>query len=377
MAEAAALAGYEPTGSPTLAFTVAGRPASDKSRWILQGLQRTLEEHGHEYRPDADDGVGFVMHVVDADKPRSFRRRSQAVFVLGVTEVSKRPDNVLAAGYPILIRSLSNLLLYIVNDGERLETHFVTLEQGAYSIDTNLSDGAFFAALYDRVAPLASSRLVINNVFEPDLHESWWEGDEFTHQLSEAGKRLDKLNLLPAPFPIQELLSPEEWRHVQRLYSLGGLSYGNLSVRKDEKTFWMSGSGVNKADMKVVGRDMLLVKDYDEKQGAMVLSVPPGVKPNRVSVDAIEHWMIYREHPTVGAIVHVHAWMDDIPSTEINYPCGTYELAYAVAEKVREAPEPSQAVVGLRNHGLTITGRSLEDIFARIEGRIIPQVPMS
>jgi len=378
MAEAAALAGYEATGSPALAFTVAGQePVSDVSRRILDGLRRKLEEHGHEFRADAEDGVGFVMNVVDAARPRSFRRRSQAVFVLGVTEVSRRPDDVLAAGYPVLIRSLSNLLLYIVNDGGRVETHFVTLEQGAYAVDADLESDAFFSSLYERVAPLASSRLVINNVFETDLPEELWEGDECTRQLAAAGKRLDKLNLLPAPFPIQELLSPEEWRHVQRLYSLGGLSYGNLSVRKDAKTFWMSGSGVNKADMKIIGRDMLLVKDYDEERGAMTLSVPPGVKPNRVSVDAIEHWMIYREHPSVGAIVHVHAWMDGVPSTEINYPCGTYELAYAVAAKVREAPDPSQAVVGLRNHGLTITGRSLEDIFARIEGRIIPQVPMS
>ncbi|MFS8665438.1 MAG: class II aldolase/adducin family protein, partial [Limnochordales bacterium] len=70
-------------------------------------------------------------------------------------------------------------------------------------------------------------------------------------------------------------------------------------------------------------------------------------------------------------------WMDNVPSTEINYPCGTYELAHSVAQKVREAPDPSRAVVGLRNHGLTITGRSLRDIFERIEGRIIPQVPMT
>jgi ribulose-5-phosphate 4-epimerase/fuculose-1-phosphate aldolase len=33
--------------------------------------------------------------------------------------------------------------------------------------------------------------------------------------------------------------------------------------------------------------------------------------------------------------------------------------------------------VGLRNHGLTITGPNLQDIFERIEGRIIRQVPMS
>ncbi|MEW6045063.1 MAG: class II aldolase/adducin family protein, partial [Bacillota bacterium] len=106
------------------------------------------------------------------------------------------------------------------------------------------------------------------------------------------------------------------------------------------------------------------------------LSVPPNVTPRRVSVDAIEHWMIYTEHPQVGAILHVHAWMDGIRSTLVNYPCGTLELAQSVANLVREAPDPGRAVIGLRNHGLTITGPSLDEIFERIEGRLIRQVPM-
>ncbi len=66
--------------------------------------------------------------------------------------------------------------------------------------------------------------------------------------------------------------------------------------------------------------------------------------------------MIYREHPSVGAILHIHAWMEDIASTRINYPCGTIELATGVADLVRQAPDPGHAVIGLRNHGLTITG---------------------
>jgi ribulose-5-phosphate 4-epimerase/fuculose-1-phosphate aldolase len=107
------------------------------------------------------------------------------------------------------------------------------------------------------------------------------------------------------------------------------------------------------------------------------VSVPPKVKPRRVSVDAIEHYMIYQEHPEVGAIVHIHAWIDGVTSTHINYPCGTEELARSVAELVRAAPDPSHAIVGLKNHGLTITGPSLPEIFERIESRVIPQVPMS
>lgn len=376
MAEPLARPGDVGDRSPVLDFVVAGESGSAYVRWVVDGLRHKLEEQGHQDVADPQQ-AGLVVHLFDAAKPKSFRRRNRAVFVLGVTEVSEPPDDVLAAGYPLLIRSLSNLLLYIVNDEVRPQIHFITLEQGAYTMPLVTSELQLFAALYERVAPLASSRLVIDNVFDTDLPAELWDGDQFSRQLSWAGQQLDQLDLLPAPFPIQELLSEAEWRHVRRLYSLGGLSYGNLSVRRDATTFWMSGGGVDKAALRTIGRDILLVKDYDETQGAMVLSVPPDVEPNRVSVDAIEHWMIYREHPSVGAIVHVHAWMDGIASTDINYPCGTYELAHAVAQKVREAPDPSQAVIGLRNHGLTITGRSLEHIFARIEGRIIPQVPMS
>jgi len=108
----------------------------------------------------------------------------------------------------------------------------------------------------------------------------------------------------------------------------------------------------------------------------MILSVPPGVEPRRASVDAIEHWMIYREHPEVGAIVHVHAWIPGVQATEFNYPCGTAELATAVADIIRTEPDPAHSVVGLKNHGITVTGTSLEDIFQRIEPVIEVQVPM-
>ena len=47
-----------------------------------------------------------------------------------------------------------------------------------------------------------------------------------------------------------------------------------------------------------------------------------------------------------------------------------------VADLVRAAPDPSKAVVGPKNHGLTITGHSLDEIFARIDGHIVRAVPM-
>ena len=89
----------------------------------------------------------------------------------------------------------------------------------------------------------------------------------------------------------------------------------------------MSASGVDKSKLETPGRDILLVSGYEPEHARIVLSVPPGIEPRRVSVDAIEHWKIYREHPDVGAILHVHAWLDGITATEVNFPCGTEELA--------------------------------------------------
>ena len=267
----------------------------------------------------------------------------------------------------MLVRTLSNVvLLRVPGDG----VWFTTMERGTYHVSDDPEE------IYERLAPLAKSRLVIDNEWIPDLEPELWDGDEITADIGEAGRRLDELDLLPSPFPVEEYLSGRELRHVMRLYSAGGLSYGNLSARKDETRFWMSASGVDKSKLEAVGRDFLLVKDFDDDRGVIVLSVPPGIEPRRVSVDAIEHWMIYQAHPDVGAILHVHAWMEGIAATDVNYPCGTQELAVAVADLVALEPDPAHAVIGLRNHGITCTGESLSEILDRVAPKVLRQVPM-
>lgn len=345
---------------------------------VVRGLQEVFARHGHTHAedPETADDLRLVINCIDVDHPRPYRRKAKAVFVLSIAVTDQKPENVLKQAYPLLVRSLANLCLYLVREAEAVHTYFVTLEQGYYAIP-ELSDQEYFEYIYKRLYPLASSQLVIDNQFDPDLEPALWNGDGLTAQLAEAGKRLDALDLLPAPFPIHELLDERDLRHIERLYGIGGLSYGNLSVRKDAARFWMSASGVDKSNMKVIGRDMLMVKGFDAERNVILLSVPPDVKPRRVSVDAIEHWMLYTEHPQVGAIVHVHAWMENISSTTINYPCGTIQLAQAVADVVRTASAPGRTVVGLKNHGLTITGPTLSDIFDRLERGFIRQVPMS
>jgi ribulose-5-phosphate 4-epimerase/fuculose-1-phosphate aldolase len=245
------------------------------------------------------------------------------------------------------------------------------MERGTYRVSEDAAE------IFERLAPLAKSKLVIENEWLPDLEPELWGGDDVTADLAAAGRRMGELDLLPAPFPVHEFLDERDLRHVMRLYQVGGLSYGNLSARKDETRFWMSASGVDKTQLETVGRDILLVTGYDEANARIVLSVPPGIEPRRVSVDAIEHWMIYQAHPDVGAILHVHAWMEGIPATDVNYPCGTQELAESVAELIAREPDPAHAVIGLRNHGITATGDTLSEILDRIESKILRQVPMT
>ncbi len=360
-------------------FSFAGHFEDPRFQWITAGLREAMSRNGHRHVPDADE-ASLVINFFPEGSPRSFRRRAQAVFVVSITELSPGERTVKEAvpeGYPLLVRSLSNLMIGITGpEDSHPDAHFLTPEQGYYMVRGNADMRDFFERIYRRIHPLASSQLVIDNIFDTDLPEELREGDEVTASIAEAGRRLDALDLLPAPFPLDKILSDRDMRQLKRLYGMGGLSYGNISARKDTDRFWMSASGVDKSNLREIGRDILLVKDFDEEKGAMRLSIPPGVEPRRVSVDAIEHWMIYREHPTVGAILHVHAWIEGVPSTEFNYPCGTFELGKAVADIVREAEDPARTVVGLRNHGLTITGESLEEIFERIEGRLLKYVPM-
>jgi hypothetical protein len=348
-------------------YALHGEPSNEILRRFVEQVEAELAVQGLEH-VDVDD-ADIVLNLIDHDDTRPFRRHARGTYAAALHMRPTAPS--LAAEYPLLVRALANIVCCLVPGRGVL---FTTMEQGHFLVE---GDGAVLARAFVRqLLPPATARLVIDNDFRADLEPELWNGDEISEELQEAGRRLDELGLLPSPFPLEDVLGERELRHVKRLYGIGGLSYGNLSMRKDAHRFWMSASGVDKSKLEQPGRDILLVSDYDEENGRIVLSVPPGVEPRRVSVDAIEHWMIYRENPDVGAILHVHAWIDGIESTQLVFPCGSEELACAVAELVRRSPDPGETIVGLRNHGITATGPGLLAILDRIESQVQRQVPM-
>jgi ribulose-5-phosphate 4-epimerase/fuculose-1-phosphate aldolase len=360
----------------TVTISLIGEPQSGASAELLEALRGALERRGAIPGGSVED-ANFVLNAIDRDAPKPFRRKSRGTFVAAFHERAAMPPDIedsLKLEYPMLVRALANIVLcYVPGEG----VWFTTMERGHYLVPEDGSIEGLAGSVVDRLMPLATSRLVIDNEWRTDLEEELWEGDEVTAEIRRAGELLGELELLPSPFPIEELLSERELRHVKRLYSIGGLSYGNLSMRKDENRFWMTASGVDKAQLETPGRDILLVSGYEPADARMILSVPPTVEPRRVSVDAIEHWMIYQSHPDVGAILHVHAWVEGVPATDVNYPCGTAELARAVSDIIDAEPNPRRAIVGLRNHGITATGDSLLEIIERITPNLLRQVPMT
>ncbi|HEX7525965.1 MAG TPA: hypothetical protein VF327_06625, partial [Gaiellaceae bacterium] len=259
-------------------YAVKGKPSSESFGRFMQRVEVELAER--DLRGTALDEADIVLNLIDHDEPRPFRRHSRGTYAAALHERSATPG--LPAEYPLLVRALANLVCcYVPGEG----VWFTTMEQGHFLV---AGDGdALAKAFVAQLLPPATSRLVIDNEFRTDLEPELWDGDEITQELQEAGRRLDKLGLLPTPFPLEDVLGERELRHVKRLYGIGGLSYGNLSMRKDERRFWMSASGVDKSKLEEPGRDILLVSDYDEENGRIVLSVPPASEPRRVSVDAI------------------------------------------------------------------------------------------
>jgi ribulose-5-phosphate 4-epimerase/fuculose-1-phosphate aldolase len=386
--DAAAILARAGTGPRTFARNdVAHGPVVDR---FVGELEAQMRAAGYEQLPQPGPDTDVVLHVIDVADPKPYRRKNAPTFVIAIAQLDDVPadrQKLLRTGYPLLVRGLANLCVMVADTPRGLAVRFVTLEQGSYGVDADRPDAVVVQRAFARIEPLASSQLVITNEFVTDLPEHLWNGDEQTAQMLRAGRELDALDLLPAAFPIEEILGPRDLRHVMLLFGIGGLSYGNVSVRylgddldgrpdPNDPVYWMSASGVDKSDLRTVGEHILLVRGYDPERDVMVLSVPPAITPKRVSVDAIEHWMIYKEHPDVGAILHVHGWIEGTVSTDVNYPCGTLQLAASVADLVRRAPDPSRAVVGLRNHGLTITGHSLDEIFDRVGAKVIPRVPM-
>lgn len=330
----------------------------------------------------------LVLNLTDSARPRAHWRRERVqqfgvslVVVPGLAErdahgvpsmpprlATRAPADILSIAYPALIRTLSNAVIAVDSPAFAL----ITPEMGVRPF---LAAGQDAGSILDTIVPLAEAVFAIENDVREDLPAELCVLTSATSALAEAGRRLGGLGLLPSVVSFEDFLSDEDRRLLKRIFGLQSLSYGNASVREPSGGFWMTGRGVDKSRLERIGHDMLLVTGVDRSRGVVSVSVPRGHSESRVSVDAIEHALIHESIPSVGAIVHVHAWIDGVDTTQQSWPCGTVELAEEVRDLVARQPHPERAIIGLRNHGLTITGESIDEIFDRVGSRLHRDIP--
>lgn len=356
-------------------FKVIKSSGSNELLRLGDELVAEAESQGHELTEKCEV-TDFVLNLIDIDSPVYCRRKSPEETVLSITMIHEQRSNLKADCYSALVKSLSNMLFCISGSKNDLTVHSITPEVGFVKFIYSP------ASIYHYAHPVISSHFVLRNRVFNDLVVEKGQNVPEVDDIVAYARELKALGVLPTPFPLKELLNQELIDHLYKLFQLKGLSYGNLSIRNrsyktDGTTFWMTARGVDKSKLKGIGEDVFLVRDYDRENGEMHVSVPSGNNSGtRVSVDAIEHFLVYREFPEVNAIVHAHAWIDGIPCTDQTYPCGTRELGECVVALLKESKSPGSAVIGLKNHGITITGPDIGNIFERIEGNLKTNIPV-
>ncbi|MBE2270792.1 MAG: class II aldolase/adducin family protein [Anaerolinea sp.] len=173
-----------------------------------------------------------------------------------------------------------------------------------------------------------------------------------------------------------DLLSPREQllQIMNRIY-YGGmttLSGGNLSIRDQDGSIWITPSGVDKG--KLTGADMIHVAADGTITGL-----------HQASSELPFHRAIYAQRPDIGAIVHAHApalvsfsIARKLPDTNLipqaARMCGRvgyapYRLpgSEALGTSIADTFAQGYDVVLLENHGVATGGRTLLEAFQRLE----------
>ena len=161
---------------------------------------------------------------------------------------------------------------------------------------------------------------------------------------------------------------------MDRIYRNGmtTLSGGNLSIRDDDDSIWITPAGVDKG--KLAPKDIICIRP----DGAVI-------GPHRPSSELPFHRAIFTRRPDLRAIVHAHApalvsfsIARQTPNTSIipqaRRVCGVVGYApYAVpasealGESIANTFADGYNVVLLENHGIATGGLSLLDAYHRLE----------
>ena len=77
--------------------------------WV-ESIGREFEHDGFVRVDDIAD-ADFVLNMFDAAEPKAFRRQSRGTYSASFYELDAVPDDVLKTSYPMLVRTLANVVV--------------------------------------------------------------------------------------------------------------------------------------------------------------------------------------------------------------------------------------------------------------------------
>jgi hypothetical protein len=111
-------------------YAIWGTATSPEHEEWVAAIGKQFEDDEFE-KVDHVAEADFVLNMFDPDDPKAFRRASRGTYSAAFYELPETPDDVLKASYPMLVRTLSNVVLLRI-PGEGI--WFTTMERGTYHV---------------------------------------------------------------------------------------------------------------------------------------------------------------------------------------------------------------------------------------------------
>jgi len=406
---------------------VVGEPADEAQRRLAEGLLAAFEEGGHQVVPEPGelaDRVDVMLafySVPDSDAPL-LERVPERKWPLGLDlireyDLQKRPENLITL---VTVRERLSALshtevleiarstagrigtprvVFVTGDprsGRVDEVTLCTLEGGHPTIAGE--DWAFMVRdLANRLVALACAREVGGQyrVVRDALPYRDWLASPVPDDLVMAGRRMDRLGLLPPQLEIAQFVSPGLARIYERFLNMKQFSEGTLCAWDPRLNLMMiTGSGSWGVDKRRLKREEVVPIGGVSEEGVLVYA-PEGVTTKGPSVETREFveaflrapkvrlrqtekgWAVDEggpvEAPLIRSIIHAHVgvvgvderFVEHVPPNRRAFPyafgCGTDLMLEVTADALsrsralHDPDDPRAAVLWeFDNHGIAV-----------------------
>ena len=160
--------------------------------WFVTHLRAEIDRRGYRLigKDEQTDEGGIVLYPVGPSGPRSFRRKNRAVFVVGHRRRRDLPRGAAQDRLPDAAAHARQPVHHDLREGQAWAARRPTSSRSSRAstrFPTRAIRTPSSRQVVDRLVPLATSQLIIENDFVTDLPEELWNGDEITESITRAG----------------------------------------------------------------------------------------------------------------------------------------------------------------------------------------------